>query len=173
MTDMPFADLRFSLSLRVRHDRMPAEQIVQGFGMPPKTSQSIGMPRVSFDGQPLRGIYKQSYVVFGIPREGEELLADTLARTLMNLSDRREFIETFRSTGGSLEFFVGMFIDANKGFTVDVDLMAQLVSLGIDLDLDIYGSSVGPGKPGTQEVAGRGNRGNGKSVTVSQRRSQA
>jgi len=48
------------------------------------------------------------------------------------------FFRRLRGSGGSLELFVGAFVQGNKGLTLDVELMSKLASLDIELGLDIY-----------------------------------
>jgi hypothetical protein len=91
-------------------------------------------------------VYKATYVCVPIKTRVGEELPDALSRTVERLRKRSAFLEHFRSTGGSLDFFIGLFIERNKGLTLDVELMRDLAEMGIDLGLDMYGEGFGEGR---------------------------
>ena len=45
----------------------------------------------------------------------------------------------FVATGGSVEFFVGWFMERSDGEVLDCDLMQELARLQISIALDVYG----------------------------------
>jgi hypothetical protein len=55
------------------------------------------------------------------------------------LAPHRPFFHEIRSQGGTIELFVGWFLDGQSGDVFDCDLLAQIADLKIDLSLDVYG----------------------------------
>jgi hypothetical protein len=64
------------------------------------------------------------------------------------LAPHCHFLHGFRSQGGTIELFVGWFLDGPSGDVFDCDLLARLADLKIDLSLDIYGPDAPTSPPG-------------------------
>jgi hypothetical protein len=74
--------------------------------------------------------------------EGDNrILMRTINEWSAILAKTRGFLTELRSTGGRVEYFLGLFIDSNGGFGLDHEQMKSIGSTGIDLSLDIYNAA--------------------------------
>lgn len=97
------------------------------------------MQRVSPSGKPL-GIADHSYCVFDLEPSKGLSLADALALHANQLLEHKRFLEELKNTGGTVEFFVGWFIERYAGDVFQADLLERMGAIGIDLTLEVYGS---------------------------------
>ena len=65
-------------------------------------------------------------------------LIDFLTHCNQNFYSHKKFFEKIRETGGSIEYFIGLYFDKNGGEIFDCSLLSQLSELKIDLSLDFY-----------------------------------
>ena len=106
----------------------------------------VGAPRATPKGDPLIGTYDQSYWTSGSIRQGEwkpdahepDTLVNAIKELLRLFAEHKQFFKEIRSSGGSVEFFVGWFLGGDTGGVFKHDLLREMAGLGIDLSLDIY-----------------------------------
>ena len=141
----PFVLYNYALSFRAHHPTLSAKEVRAVFRMRPKISRRVGEPRRTPRGNLLKGVWKNTYLCFEVTvRVGEEL-PDAIERILKKLRKRSKEIQAFRASGGRMDFFIGIFVERNKGVTFEPDLLAELADVGIELQLDIYGSAMRSG----------------------------
>jgi hypothetical protein len=131
---------RYKISLRVRHPSMDPAEITATLRFAPSHAWRAGEPRTTPRGQPLKGIWPQTYWTARLmecARPGKDL-ATAIAELLDQLELNRGFLARVRSEGGSSEFFVGWFFDGNSGDVFDSDLLARMADFKINLSLDVY-----------------------------------
>jgi len=131
---------RYQISLRVRHPAMDPAGISAAFRLDPKRCWKAGDPRMTPVGTPLSGTWRESYWVTDV-LDGDcpdKTLAVALSELAERFSPHRQFFQKIRAEGGRVEFFVGWYIDGNRGDIFDVTLLGRLADLGINLSLDIY-----------------------------------
>ncbi|WP_156397471.1 MULTISPECIES: hypothetical protein [unclassified Sphingomonas] len=125
----------YSVSLQVWHPSADPQDIIVGMGLPPKRFWMVGEQRVTPKGTPLPGTYDKSYCVFDIGDGNDGELADFLRETLRKLEHAGPFISALRSTGGKLSFFIS-WSPSGHGEVFDVELLADMARLGIDLGIE-------------------------------------
>ncbi len=130
--------VRFSISLRLRHPTASASTITDAIGLSPHKSWSFGDRRRSLTGQLLPGAYKETYWTSRLDVAADHDLCDVLQANLQYLSRSKMFLRQFLSTGGSAEYFIGIFPDFNVGLMLRPQLLRRLASMNISLALDIY-----------------------------------
>ena len=125
----------YRVSLQVKHPDADPKSMTVGIGLPAKRSWSAGEERQTPKGTSLSGRYRESYCVFdlGAGRDGE--LANFLRRTIGELEHAAAFIGELRRTGGKLTFFIS-WSPGERGEVFDVELLAALARLGIDLGVE-------------------------------------
>lgn len=133
----------FSLSLRIRHRSRSAADICAEIGLSPEFSWSAGDPRKTPKGTPLDGFRKETYCSFSIAHLEESGLENIDLENCIHqlnrkMSNHRKFLDDIVDTGGSIEYFVGIFHDRNIGITMSSSLMKELTAMNISLALDIY-----------------------------------
>jgi len=132
---------KYGVTLRVTHPAMDPQQICNGLGLRASLKQKVGEKRQTPAGTPLSGVYKDTFCTFDLaPPQGCELEA-FIKCCNRRLESHRRFLNRISSTGGSAEYFIGMFLDSNHGVVFDPDVLAQLTKLQIGLSFDLYGRS--------------------------------
>ena len=99
-----------------------------------------GDPRTTPKNTPLEGTWRDTYWTADVFKD--KCPDRTLAAAIFGLAERfspsKSFFAKICSEGGRVEFYVGWFIDGNRGDVFDTILLAKLADLGVDLSLDIY-----------------------------------
>jgi hypothetical protein len=129
----------FKVSLRVFHPTWPADDIIAHFGRRPKIANSVGEQRKTSKGANLDGRYSRTYVSFELEVAQEAGLEEFLKSELASpmLADTA-YLETCTSTGGEVEFFVGVFLTGDSCITLPPELTEALSRKKLTLKLDIY-----------------------------------
>ena len=130
---------RYDISLRITHPTMHPQQICDRLGLQAKRMWKVGQPRVTPTGTPLSGVYKQTYCTFSLACSRKDELERFIERSNKILQPHKRFLRHISSTGGSIEYFVGMYLDKNHGVILSPELLDELAKLQITLALDLYG----------------------------------
>jgi hypothetical protein len=125
----------YGVSLQVRHPNADPRSVVAGIGLSPLRSWAVGEERATPKGIPLPGTYGEGYCVFDLGQGSDGELADFLREALVKLEHAATFIGEFRRTGGKLNFFVS-WSPGERGEVFDVELLAKMARLGIDLGIE-------------------------------------
>lgn len=131
---------------------MDPEDISGQLDLSPSRKWKAGSQRSTPAGEQLAGTNKETYCVFDLDEKVGSDLELTLCALTTKFRNFEKFFKKVRSTGGTIEFFVGLFVKVNTGIVLDRGLMAQLTKLGIDLSFDIY-ESHRPRKVAARQVA--------------------
>lgn len=131
---------RFRVSVRLRHPSEDLTALCAELGLPSRRSWVAGERRTTPRGALLDGNWDHSYATMPIDVETDSGLEAALDRVAAILSDKARTIEQHIRSGGSIELFVGYFLEAfNSGFTLSSALMGKISDLGVDIGFDIYG----------------------------------
>jgi len=130
---------KFKVSFRIRHPEMNPDDICKTLGLEANHKWRAGSKRVTPKGTPLEGTYDVTYCSFKLKSNNLTELADFLKKCNESFYKHKDFFNKIHSTGGSLEYYVGLFVEDNFGEVFDVDLMKELVDLNINLSIDCHG----------------------------------
>lgn len=125
----------YKVSLQIKHPDADPKRVAAGIGLQAKRSWAVGEERRTPKGNPLPGSYRESYCVFDLGSGDDGELADFLRQTLTKLEHAAEFISELRRTGGKLNFYV-TWSPNERGEVFDVELLAAMARLGIDLGIE-------------------------------------
>ena len=130
-----------SVTLRICHPSIDPAEISDTLGLSPIGAWKAGGPRLTPRGRAL-GLARHSFWYCNVAKSGEsgEDLASDVARLTAQLEPHAAFFHRIRSEGGSVEFFIGWFIEGMAGEEFGYELLARLGRLQIDLSFDLYGS---------------------------------
>jgi hypothetical protein len=133
----------YCVSLRVRHPNMDPQQISTVLCMQPKTEWKAGTLRQTPTGQNLEGVYEHTYWCADLHDERRVPSQDRdlslfLEEVTEKLVPHRAFLASIHASGGSIEYFIGLFGDKNFGEIIPSSLLNTLGQLHVDIALDIY-----------------------------------
>jgi hypothetical protein len=131
--------LDFRISLRVFHPTMAADDILVVLRLEPAIVHSVGDPRVNPKGVRLEGVYDRTYVCFPLDAHRAATLEETLERVLEGpLAGTDDLTAKLVSSGGTVEFFIGLFCEGNSGIELDAGLLKRLAEKSLSLGFDIH-----------------------------------
>lgn len=131
-------NFKYHVSLRIDHPSMDPEHICTGLGLNAEYKWKAGAERKTPTGQSLPGTYEATYCCFELMHAKRAGLTDFLKMNTRKLYKHREFLDSIRSTGGTLEYFIGWFADTDSGEIFDLELLNQFVELGINISIAVY-----------------------------------
>jgi hypothetical protein len=134
---------------------MDPDDISTQLRLRPSRKWKAGSRRTTPTGKQLAGTNNETYCVFDLDAKTRDNLYSTLCTGVKKLLAFKPVLQEIRSTGGTIEFFVGLFVKINTGIVLDRSLMAQLTELGIDLSLDIYSERQSTKKVAPQKTGSR------------------
>lgn len=130
----------YQVSLRIVHPTMAPESFTAALALDPEVSWAVGEPCKNRQGSIVPGDREESYWLhsFGETQGGD--LPLFLSHVASNLVTHKGFFDSLSSSGGTVEFFVGYFIDApNSSIPLGPELLKQCSDLGIGIYIDVYG----------------------------------
>jgi hypothetical protein len=131
---------RYKISLRVRHPSMDPAEITSVLRFAPSRSWRAHERRSTPSGESLEGVSSETYWtarVMAAEWPGKDL-AVAIAEVLDQLESSRGFLAKIRSERGTVELFVGWFLNGQTGEAFDYELLARLADFKISLSLDVY-----------------------------------
>lgn len=129
----------YKISFRVRHPSHDPKDICDRLRLSPDRLWKSGEPRTTPKGELLEGLNLESFVAHRLPDSPTASLADSIVDFLKHLRPHRAFLDEISDSGGSLSFFVGLFLDGNDhGETLRWDFLNSVTCLRISLELCIY-----------------------------------
>ncbi|NIB43680.1 hypothetical protein HBA55_28990 [Pseudomaricurvus alkylphenolicus] len=134
----------FCVSLKVAHPNLDAERISDRLSMTPDSYCNAGADRVSNAGQPLGGVYENTIwsrdLTVGKLQADAILFEHFIAQKNEEFLHLKEFFHWVRSSGGTVEYFVGWFStgSVNMNIVLDSDVMSSTSDLGLSIVLCAY-----------------------------------
>lgn len=135
----------YKVSLRITHPTMDPHIITGTLGKEPFRSWQAGSPRKTPKGDPLEGVYKETYWSARLTKNesisSEEVPLESFLLEETNLfKNHSSFLGNIKDSGGKIEYFIGVFGNSNMGCEFNTELLTSINNLGIELSLDIYSS---------------------------------
>lgn len=127
-----------SIALRLWHPTLAAADIVSEVGLEAEFSNTVGQQRRTPKGQILEGVYRETYCCFKIKEKAPGHLNEDLAPWCEFLEKHLIFLREFLRTDGRLEFYIGMFLDGDRGFELDNLMLQKISTLGLGLSIEMY-----------------------------------
>ena len=113
-------DLLSSISLRLTHpNSLSAAAIISEFDLKIRISHTVNEHRRTPKGTPLEGVYKETYCCFELKEKGLGRLDRDLASGCGYLEKHPTFLQEFLRTGGTVDFYIGIFLEGDGGFEID------------------------------------------------------
>jgi hypothetical protein len=132
----------FIVSLRANHPTRDLAFLSNLLQLNQQHGWKAGDERVTTKGTSQGGRHGQGYWSARVtPEEAtseEGQLEDILSKSLTDLMKHNAELEEFFSTGGSMNYFVGLYGLRNYGLVFAPELMRRLAQARIELQLDIH-----------------------------------
>jgi hypothetical protein len=129
---------RVCVSLNITHPTWDLSGVCDALGLQPKIIWKNGDEKRAPRGQKLTGIHTYSRCLINFGPTTTESLTKQLEAALVLLRPHQALLRELSSSGGELNFSVGLFSGENTMEVLNIKLMETMVSLRIDLVLDIY-----------------------------------
>jgi hypothetical protein len=113
-------------------------EISELLNMQPRLSQNVGARRSTPKGELLPGTNKLTFCTFPLAKGPDSKLIAAIRDSNKSLLTKQRHIRSIIRSGGRLEYFLGLFLNGNSGFELDVEIAEELAKLGVKLSLDIY-----------------------------------
>lgn len=126
------------ISLRLRDAHRDVGALLADWGLVVGRAWVAGTPRETPRGNPLEGVYADSYAYARLPILDDSDLSDCLVSILDDMASYAESLVEFVDSGGFAELFVQWHFESNSGDVLDWKLLERLASHRLSLSLDIY-----------------------------------
>ena len=134
----------FIVSLRANHPTRDLDFLSELLQMNRRHGWTAGDERVTPKGTSLGGTRAQSYWSSRVTAEEtsseEWQLEDILNKSITQLEQHKEELQEFVATGGTMNYFIGLYGMRNYGLVFTPALMSRLARAGVELQLDVYPS---------------------------------
>lgn len=141
-------DYKFCVSLNIYHPKMEVNDISERLSLQPTSSHDIGDLRITKHGRILGGSYEDMRwsldLCDGNKLDAEDVLfEDFISSNNERLEVHRSFLNEIRSSGGTIEYFVGWFsVDSiNMNLYLESSLLKSTSELAISIALCAYPES--------------------------------
>lgn len=133
----------YQVALRIWHPSVDPAVITKSLGLKPAVAHRVGDPRVAPKGQPLGGLYAETYwhcdpFDYGERPSTDGLAEDAVTEVLTVLRPHSRFLLLLREQGGRLMLQISSFSARNYAIELPPPLMAELSSLGLSFAHDVY-----------------------------------
>jgi hypothetical protein len=116
---------------------MKANEISRLIGRKPRVSWTVGEPRMTPKGNPLEGIYRETYCSFLLKEGPEATIIPAIQAQNERLKKRITSINKIWKTGGVLEYFAVLVLKNSGVFVLEPQMMSAMSRLHIRIALDM------------------------------------
>jgi len=106
--------------------------------MPCFRGWAVGLPRQTPLGEPLPGIYAESYWASQVEFPSEAGFNDKLMLAVGHLAKAEDTLHELKTSGGRLEIYLQLSGSVNHGATIASSLLKTMGELGLDLSIEIF-----------------------------------
>src|SRR5690606_20759589 len=103
---------RFKVSLRLVHPSADLSHCSREFGLEPSRQWRAGDARTTPRGRPLEGVRGESYWTAPLDTSPHKNIADSLSHIASWLKEHSAFMANHARSGGSVELFIGFFLES-------------------------------------------------------------
>ncbi|MEJ0062752.1 MAG: DUF4279 domain-containing protein [Alphaproteobacteria bacterium] len=129
---------RFQVSFWIGHPSVDPEEISAALELQPFGMARAGEPRKTPKGNPVPGVNKLTTWRHHLLITTGTRLPDALSQFNKTLSGKAEYLRGLVNTGGTLEYFIGAFMEDNRIEELSWQLLKECADLQISLTLDMY-----------------------------------
>jgi hypothetical protein len=130
--------LRFTVQVNFKHPTISAAEITAALEREPEITWTVGEPRTTPTGNPLRGRWKETYWTYSNRFEGERAFFREVMTTLSDLFSKRDVIKALVQSGGEATLLIGLPGDKNIGDVLTPDQLKQIGEAGFHLSVEVF-----------------------------------
>lgn len=127
-----------SFSLRFQHPNRNLGLFSALLGMPCFRSWVAGSPRRTPIGEPLPGVYKESYWTSRTEFDCEDGFNIPIAAIIDRLMEHAEILDEFTWSGGKIEIYLQLPGFVNNGDAIDAALLKKMAKMSIELAIEVF-----------------------------------
>lgn len=132
----------YAVSLQIRHPNIDPAEITRTLGLQPQYSWRAGEPRRSLQGQPLEGVYHESFWHgefrdLDAGAQGSAAGEGPLMQAVVQLRRSQKFLSRLQAEGGTVELSLEVSGAGDTAFSLSPQLLSMLARCGISLALKI------------------------------------
>ena len=127
----------YSFAVKVRHPFRDAKEIADRLCLVATHSNVAGQPRVTPTGQPLDGVYAETYCCFYVNVPEQQQLDESLCKANAFLAKDRLFVRRLRNEGARFVYSVS-FQPGYSAHQLEPETLAAMAKLGVELALSVY-----------------------------------
>ena len=132
----------FAVSLRIRHPSIDPVEITRTLGLEPQHCWRAGEARRSLQGQPLEGVYHESFWTgefrdLEAGPQGGVAGEAILVQAVVQLRRSQKFLSRLQAEGGTVELSVEAAGSGEVAFSLAPQLLSMLARCGISLSLHV------------------------------------
>ncbi|MBL8958076.1 MAG: hypothetical protein JNK82_45300 [Myxococcaceae bacterium] len=133
-------EFTYSASIRFKHPKRDTTLFDKIVGKQPGRRWRVGEQRSTPKGNPLTGVYRESYCFYKIGKGDREDLCACLRKMNRRLARHKRRLAAWRKHGGTIMYYVFCVSESGGvfGAVFPPHLLTQLGSLGIELGLEVY-----------------------------------
>lgn len=132
------SEFDYKVSLRIFHPSIDPDELADIVGIEPSVKWKANSLRSTPKGKLLEGVYENTYCSFELPQTHQIELSEFLKKCNNRLESCKKSFHDILKTNGEIEYYIGWFSQKNSGEIFDLELLGQLVNLGVKLSIDVY-----------------------------------
>ncbi len=137
--------ITYNVSFRLKHPRMPVDEISRRLGSKPDRGWTAGDPRTTPRGRPLAGLWKDSYWAKRVKSRTDLRPDEAIAQHLASMSQHLRFFASVVRAGGWVEYYLSCESTGAVGVLFEPALLRELGRMHIQLGIDGFKSMDGEG----------------------------
>jgi hypothetical protein len=136
--DSPGEQNAIEISLRVWHPIEDPNIISQALALSPTICYRVGEPRKTPSGRVLSSKHRETLWSYNLEGNPYSSLAGALEAMDLLLDSRVAALDGLRHNGARLEYFVGLFVNADQTEVLSADLLSRCSRKGIEIIVSVY-----------------------------------
>ncbi len=138
MTDDDNNRYRYAMRLLIRHPTIDPNTITKELGLAPVVANHAGSQRVTPTGTVLPGVYNATTWGYSARFNGGKYFYEEVRKLIFFLEPHKHFLSNIVDTGGAIDLIVNLPGDINMGDLMIWQVMAQLVTLKVNLGVEVF-----------------------------------
>lgn len=129
---------RFSIVLFIKHPSIDPKVISAELSLEHYACGMAGKPKISPKGDPIPGIWEQSWWKHIFDYEGDRDFFDEIERLLDRFVSHKDFFHKINKEGGYSEIYLELPGEPNQGSSAKPSILKLMAELGLHLGIEVF-----------------------------------